>query len=214
MNTSKLQMLQEFPWEDHYPGLVAIADHIIQGKSWNMELIPKGQTAESIVQDVIDKTITGQRNWDPDRGPLLMWLKWVIRSDISHLATSAAHRSEVHSDKFEEEDSEDEAFEAWVYQSSLHNSENESPEDKIINVETETERNEIARAKIEALLEVSNGKPELEAIVFAMIDGNCSSKPQDLAAFLGKPVKIINQNLRTLRRKAANLRIEGNYEGK
>ena len=206
--------MQEFSWADNYPKLIAFADHILQTKSWNMKVIPKGHTAETIVQDAIDKVVNEQRNWEPDRGPLLMYLKWVIRSDISHLAISAANRSEIHSDSYKEEDSEEEAFDAWVYQSSLHNSENNSPEEFVINSENECERNEIARAKIDALLKSADGNPELEAIVFAMIDGNCSSKPQDLAIFLGKPVNNINKDLRTLRRKAIKIRIEDQNEGK
>ena len=31
-------------------------------------MLPKGQTAESIVQDVIAKTFNEERNWDPEKG--------------------------------------------------------------------------------------------------------------------------------------------------
>ena len=57
-------------------------------------------------------------------------------------------------------------------------------------------------------LEASSGKPELEEIVYAIVDGQCDAKPQELSEFLGKPVKEIYQGLRALRRRADNIRME------
>jgi hypothetical protein len=98
LDERKRQLLQEYPWDEAYPKLVAFAEWLIQGKYWNGNVLPKGQTAESIVRDVIAKTFTEERNWDPDRGDLFVWLKWVIRSDISHLARSASNRKDIHLD--------------------------------------------------------------------------------------------------------------------
>ena len=78
----------------------------------------------------------------------------------------------------------------------------------VIDAETEAEKSVAAQQKIDALLEASSGKPELEEIIYAIIDGKCDAKPQELSEFLGKPVKEIYQGLRALRRRAANIRME------
>lgn len=212
MSTEKLQLLRDFPWDENYPKLVAFTDYILQMKSWNNGVIPKGHNAESIVQEAIIKIFSGKRNWEPERGPLLIYIKWVIRSDISHLTKSNTNKLEMHSE-IEDEDCEEEAFITWVDQMSHHDSESNSPEELLVNSEIEVENKEIARAKIDALLMAANGKPDLEEIVYALIDGKCSPKPQDLAQFLNKPIDKINQNLRTLRLKANKIRIEDQDEG-
>lgn len=213
MSTEKLQLLRDFPWDENYPKLVAFTDYILQMKSWNNGIIPKGYNAESIVQEAIIKIFSGKRNWEPERGPLITYLKWVIRSDISHLIKSNTNKLEIHSD-IEDEDCEEVTFEDWVDQLALQNSEANSPEELLANSEIEIENIEIARAKIDALLMAANGNSDLEEIVYAVIDGKCSPKPQDLAQFLNKPINKIYQNLKTLRLKANKIRIEDQDEGK
>jgi DNA-directed RNA polymerase specialized sigma24 family protein len=197
-----------FPWEEHYPRLIAFAEWIIQGKHWNSNKLPKGQTAETIVRDVIAKTFSEERNWDPERGDLLMWLKWVIRSDISHLAESASNRLEVPLNLIGENESRSGGVDSQSHLPPPQKLEVGSPEEVAIATETESEKVMAARLKIDALLEACSGKPELEQIVYAIIDGGCAAKPQELSEFLGKPVNEINQNLRALRRRASKIRIE------
>jgi hypothetical protein len=148
------------------------------------------------------------RNWDPEKGELLMWLKWVIRSEISHLAESAANRTEVHLDQAGENDSLASGLEIRSYQPAPQKLRIGSPEEVVMAMETEAEKVIAARSKIDALLEACSGKPELEDIVYAIIDGQCAAKPQELSEFLGKPVDKIYQNLRALRRRAYKIRIE------
>ncbi len=83
-----------------------------------------------------------------------------------------------------------------------------SPEEIVINAETEEMRIIVAKSKIDALLEASSGHPELEEIVYTILDGKCGPKPRELAQILGKPVEEIYQNLRTLRRKSEKIRSE------
>lgn len=208
MNSKKKQLLTDFPWEDHYPRLVAFADWIIQGKHWNSDLLPKGQTAESIVQAVITKTFSEERNWDPERGDLLIWLKWVIRSEISHLAESASNKVEVHLDPIGEDESLAGDPNFKPYQPRSQKLCSKSSEELVMAAETDAEKVVAARSKIDALLEACSGKPELEKIVYAIVEGKCTAKPQELSNFLGKSVSEINQNLRTLRRRASKIRIE------
>ena len=204
LNEKKRQFLQDYPWDEAYPKLVAFAEWLIQGKHWNGNVLPKGQTAESIVRDVIAKTFTEERNWEPDRGDLFVWLKWVIRSDISHLARSASNRKDIHLDSTTDEGSHwDERGVGSEYPARIRVMTG-SPEEAMVALETEAS----AQLKIDALLEASSGRPELEEIVLAISEGKCSAKPKELAAFLEKPVEEINQHLRALRRRASKIRIE------
>ena len=188
MNARKRELLRDFPWDENYPKLVAFADWLIQGKTWNSNILPKGQTAESIVRDVIAKTFSEERNWDPERGELFPWLKWVIRSEVSHLAESASNRRDV---RLEQSDCDEPEYPSPV-KLQLN-----SPEDGMIATET-----------VDLLLEACNGKAELEDIVYAISGGECAAKPKLLAEYLGRPVQEIYQDLRMLRRRAAKIRIE------
>jgi len=95
VNAYKKQLLLDFPWGECYPKLVAFAEWRIQGMRWNSGVVPMGHTAESIIQEAIAKTFSEERNWKPEEGDLLMWLKYVIKSEISHLAESITNRLEV-----------------------------------------------------------------------------------------------------------------------
>ncbi|MBI3340156.1 MAG: hypothetical protein HY022_08500 [Chloroflexi bacterium] len=208
MNEKKRQLLNDFPWEETYPKLVAFAEWVIQGKNWNSGVLPKGQTAETIVQDVIAKTFSEKRNWDPERGDLLDWLKWVIRSEISHLAESSANKRDIHLDHLNDNDPAVARMEDMVNRESRVRPQANSPEEAMIAVETEDELMASAGLRIDSLLEACSGKPELEEIVYAICYGKCSAKPQDLSKCLGRPIKEINQHLRALRRRASKIRIE------
>lgn len=199
MNARKRELLRDFPWDENYPKLVAFAEWLIQGKRWNSNILPKGQTAESIVRDVIAKTFSEKRNWDPERGELFPWLKWVIRSEVSHLAESASNRRDVRLDQFDCDEPEPQSpVKPRVI----------STEEMIIATESDDEIKASGRSKVDLLLEACNGKPKLEDIVYAIYDGRCSAKPELLSEYLGRPVQEIYQDLRALRRRAANIRIE------
>ena len=187
---------------------MAFAEWVIQGKSWNSNILPKGQTAESIVRDVIAKTFSEDRNWDPERGELLTWLKWVIRSEISHLAESASNRTDVRLDHIGDNGLAIDRIEYEASRQSHIRLQVASPEEAIIVTETEEEMEASARSKVDSLLEACSGRPELEEIVYAISDGKCPAKPQALSEYLGKPVDDIYQHLRALRRRASKIRIE------
>ena len=208
MNANKKQLLVDFPWDEHYLGLIAFTEWLIQGKQWNSDTLPKGQTAEAIVRDVIAKTFSEERNWDPNRGDLLTWLKWVIWSEISHLAELAANKVEIHLDPARENDSPADDPDIQQRRPPPQRLLTDLPEEMVMNAETEVEKIALARFKIDALLEACSGRPELEEIVYAIVEGQCDPKPQKLSEFICKPVNEIYQNLRALRRRANNIRME------
>ncbi len=208
MNAKKKQLLVDFPWEEHYPRLVAYTEWLIQGERWNSDTLPQGQSAESIVRDVIEKTFTEKRNWDPDRGELLMWLKWVIKSEVNHLAESAANRVEVRLDQAGENDRYTDDPDVERRQLSLNQRIIGSPEEMVVDAEIMAEKTAESKEKIDALLGASSSHQDLEDIVYAIIDGNCDAKPQELAEYLHRPVEEVYQNLRALRRRADKIRME------
>lgn len=208
MNEKKKQLLVSFPWGEHFPRLVAFAEWLIQGKQWNAGVLPMGHTAESIVQDVIAKTFSEERTWDPEKGDLLVWLKYVIKSEISHLSESAANKAEGTLDQTDDTDPPIGDPKIDYRQPSSQQLMIGSPEEAVIVAETEGEKISAAQSKIDALLNASSGHPELEEIVYAIVEGNCDPKPKELSEFLGKPVTEINQNLRSLRRRAEKIRME------
>ncbi len=197
MNPKKIELLRNAPWDEIYVKLFAYAEFLIDRLSWNDNRLPKGYTPETIVQDVIAKTFSEDRNWDPDRGELFPWLKWVVKSEISHLVESASHRNETSIDQYEDELSLH-RLERKTSQSIAYN-----PRDTNTEREEETRRN---KERIDALLEACDGRPELEEIVYAICDDECSPKAQDLADHLQRPVKVIYQNLRALRRRADKIK--------
>lgn len=208
MNAKKKQLLVDFPWDEHYPRLVAFTEWVIQGKNWNSESLPKGQTAESIVQDVIEKTFSEKRDWDPERGDLLMWLKWVIKSEISHLAKSVANQAVVQLGYANEDAPSVDGPDIELRQPISRRLVVGSPEEMVMDAETEADKTANGRLKIDSILEACSGHPELDDIVYAIIAGQCDAKPRNLAEFLGRPVEEIYQNLRTLRRRADKIRME------
>lgn len=208
MNAQKKQLLLDFPWGEHYPKLVAFAEWYIQGMQWNSGVLPMGHTAESIVQEVITKTFSEERNWEPKKGDLLKWLKFVIKSEISHLAESITNRVEVPLDPADGNDSKDDGTDFKQLQSSAKEFCVASPEEIVIDAETEEMKIAVAKSKIDALLEASSGHPELEEIVYTILDGKCGPEPRELAQVLGKPVEEIYQNLRSLRRRSKKIRLE------
>ncbi len=123
-----------------------------------------------------------------------MWLKWVIRSDVSHLAKSAANRAEVRLDPASENGSSTGGSDIERRQPSPQRLLIGSPEEVVIDAETEADKTCRARSKIDALLEACSGQPELEEIVYAIVESQCDAKPQKLSEFLGRPVEEIYQN--------------------
>jgi DNA-directed RNA polymerase specialized sigma24 family protein len=147
-----------------------------------------GQSLEDVVQHVIEKTISGERHWDPARGPLLPWLKDQVKGVIDALAKAAVRRHETQAP---EEDNLEEFVEGPGASRSL------SPEAILLEKEAAAQMAERA----DALFQAVNDELELEAVMSAILNG-CEPKPRYLAAELGVSVEDINNRLKRLRRRA------------
>lgn len=166
--------------------------------------LPKGMKLEDVVQQVILKTIDGRRQWDPTKGPLEPWLKDQIKSELSALYKSAAHRRESHSVEVEEgNDGSETLYTRRGRQDARDVPGSPSAEERAI----EREEEEFAAKKIGAIFEQVAGQPELEDILSAIM-GGCEPKPQALSDALGVPITEINNRIKRLRRRAIEVREE------
>jgi len=183
--------LQAVDWGTVGKELLAFAEWRAKNYHWrgsrNM-VLAAGQTLEDVVQQVIEKTVSGERHWDPAKGPLVPWLKDQVKSVIDALANAAVRRHETQST--EGEDVEESVADPGTSRSL-------SPEAILLENEAVAQMAERA----DALFQAVNDDPELEAVVSAILDG-CEPKPRYLAAELGVFVEDINNRLKCLRRRA------------
>lgn len=166
--------------------------------------MPKGNEIEDVVQNIILQTISGERNWDPDKGELLPWLKDQVKSTIDALAKSASNRKETF--LTEETDSGlTDHEEKIALEYDLSNSQDRLSSEKIILArEEDKEVREIAQRKVTALFKSIDSDAELEEILEAVMNG-VEPKPRFLAKNLDIPVEEINNRLKRLRRKAISV---------
>ena len=209
LDSKKKELLRNAPWDDIYPKLVAYALWEAGRYSWRTDTLPKGHTPESIVQEAIEKTFSEDKNWDPERGDLLPWLKWVVKGDINRLYNSASLTKGIYVyglESFEEAD--DVTLDKAEYKNNDYLPDEhiaKSPEDLVSATETEKENSFLTKLKIDALIESCDGRPELEEIVYTITGDKCSSDAQALAQYFGRPVEEIYQQLRALRRRAEKI---------
>jgi DNA-directed RNA polymerase specialized sigma24 family protein len=159
-------------------------------------LLAQGLSAEDIVQRVIEKTLTGQRKWDPNKGELLPWLRDQVNSELDGLVKSAAHRYEMvlESDDSSGGDVRDKIEYRAVEDGILGSVRPPNPENLLI----EGEGSDL----VSALFQAVDGDLELEEVLNAVMDG-CELKPRHLAEMLGVPKQNINNRLKRLRRRVA-----------
>jgi hypothetical protein len=147
-----------------------------------------GQSLEDVVQHVIEKTISGERHWNPARGPLVPWLKDQVKSVIDALANAAVTRHQTQAPEWDR-------IEGFVEGPGA--SPSLSPEAILLEKEAAAQ----AAERADVLFQAVNNELELEAVISAILNG-CEPKPRYLAAELGVSLEDINNRLRRLRHRA------------
>lgn len=204
LNSEVFNQLQQADWGSIAKDLVAFAQWWAERYQWRSggtHLLAKGKTLEDVVQDIMVKTIAGERKWDPARGPLVPWLKDQLKSEIDALAKSAAHTHEVAFPEDEKGEPLTDKIEYPVFEGDVLG--------RVAPVDPETvtiaeEEIAYAKQKADALFDAVDGERDLEEVVDAILDG-CEPKPRYLAETLGVPVQDINNRLRRLRRRATRI---------
>ncbi len=84
------ELLEGQDWDDIIERLTAYANFLVAGLTWLQSragLPPGGKSGEDYAMDAIRKVFdserTGRRKWQPERVSLYVFLKGVVRSDVS-----------------------------------------------------------------------------------------------------------------------------------
>lgn len=139
--------------------------------------LAKGLMPDDVAAQAILSVISGDRTWEPERGPLLPFLKRVVDSLLNHLAESSDNR------RVEGIASSIDGIEAA---------------DRAEDSEDEDQR------RVQMLIETVEDKPELMEVLRAIIDFD-EARPRFIAARIGKPVAHVNNCLKRLRRLALKI---------
>ncbi|MFN8469034.1 MAG: sigma factor [Caldilineaceae bacterium] len=189
--------LEQANWDELSRKVLARAIWVAQNKRWHgrqgnvdatTELVG-GVSCEDVVQELIVKTIRGERKWDPDKVELEPWLYSQVRSLVSHLIESAEH---AHASIYTDEEIESQPNAAVVGSPSARLA--RSSEVTVLRTMDDA-------AAVAAIYDATADDPQLEELVTATLDG-CEPKPQALAEELGTNVQDINNRLKRLRRRA------------
>lgn len=199
-NTSEqlLELLGSHPWEDTIPRLVAHASKKSKRLFWRGIYgghLPEGKEVEDLVNQAIDKIISGQRQWDPDTNPdLFLFLRGIVDSDLNHLAESEENRY-VRSETVSVAGSDCDEEEKEISVITSMPTPNSDPEETLLLREEETRCEEFFWNFYGSL----DGKHLLQKIVECIWDD--VEKPADIAEKLGVPVNDIYNARKQLQRR-------------
>lgn len=175
-----------------------------------------GWTVQDIVQHVIDKACRGKRKWDPDKGELLPWLKWQVKSVTNALAKSRFQKRE--GTLIEPEDDETEMLRDRLERRDAliagrpETVESMNPEAILLEREEQERARELVDRECDLIYQAVSGDPELEAIADAISDGH-GPKRKDIAAALGITPEEVTNRKKRIQRRLAKLQAE-DIEGK
>ncbi len=152
--------------------------------------LPQGKTPEDVAYEAIEKTLSGERNWNPDKNPdILSFLKSVVDSLIYHLVQSTNHK---------------------VVDPLPINPDGGIREDKIPNVPPDQEKYLLAeereRKLAKTILELTTGDSGLEAIMEAIMEGCIKAK--NIAEASNMDVKHVYGLIRKLKLRVLKLDID------
>lgn len=207
MTPETFKQLHSTDWSSVGKRLLAFTLWRIRNYTWSADKssnLTQGTTAQDIVQKVITKTISGERKWNPEEGPLEPWLKDQVKSVVDALYNSAPNLHEISvSSGSSEDDSDDSTLPSQPGIDDFASPPSTNP----ANILLKKESTEWAAQRINALFAAVSGEPELQQVLSAMMDG-CEPKPRYLAEELGVSTIEINNRLKRLRRHALKLEKE------
>jgi hypothetical protein len=192
MQTEALEALQRMDYRMESKRLLVHAIHESRRYLWRRgpgvaplsggreALLARGASPADIVQQAMLLTMNGSRPWNQEKYPdIVNHLRWVIRSLISNLATSADNRQvqELPADPEE-------------------NQRQELPETSILRGSVGPEAADLSSRIQEAI----NDDPQLVEVLDRLQQGG---KPRDVAAIMGLAEKDVYRLTQKLRRRLA-----------
>ena len=177
-----LKKLKESDWSDILPRLVLYAEFKVRRLYWRTKeknTLPDGSTAEDLAQQAIELVFSGDRRWAPDKNPdILLYLKGVVDSLVSHAVKSYEHRYR---------DQYDEDSEHGVSLDDLSDKETVTPYDELLEKDI-----------LKFLYDNSKDDNNLQLIILCLEEG--ISKPKVIAETLKIPVSEVNNCKKKIRR--------------
>src|SRR5687767_8038584 len=207
LDEERVRLLREAEWEPLSELMAARAQQLFNTRYYwrGGGDLPQGNSVEDIVQTVIEKAFSGDRDWNPDKVPLKVWLLKTLESVLSDLFdlqdTKSRHIPIM------EDDGVDtlESVEDRITDNSLAIKASD-PEVSLIEKDSQKRQKHMA----DALL-VEIGDDELLKEIYFEIADTGNRKPQDLAEklteTLGKNVTVteVNNALKRLDRRVRRL---------
>lgn len=193
-----LEFFESQPWEEIIPRLLAHASKKSKRLFWRGVYggpLPEGKDISDLVQQAIEKTLCGQREWDTDAYPdLFSYLKSVVDSELNHLADRWDNKN-IRRDTISVQvgDCGDEEQEVSLIEN--HRSSSPHPEEMYLLREEEDRCEKFFWGFYEYL----EGKPLLQKIVECIWDD--VEKRADIASRLGVPVNEIDNAKKQLQRR-------------
>jgi len=180
-------------------GYAAFRARNLAWRTGSTEALAKGLMPDDIAAQAILSVISGERTWDPERGPLLPFLKCVVDSLLNHLAESSDNRrlerllDDTGGSPRGPTDYRLVSNDLWGTSTA-----------SAIDAEAPSQEDDGADQKTQQLFAVVRGKPELLEVLRAIVDFG-EAKPRHIAARIGKSVNHVNNCLKRLRRLALKL---------
>jgi hypothetical protein len=163
--------------------------------------LPKGNSAEDVALNAIEKVWDGTRDWDPDRYPdLLVHLKWIVRSDIEHLYSSLEHKTTGRIPVLIKEDgTEIELGETGREYPHSFTEKVLTPEEKLISEHNKKSE----QALLAELYDAVKGDEDLEMLLLCFEEG--IDKPEAIAIETNWEIDKVYNLKKKLLRKAAKI---------
>jgi len=159
-------------------------------------------TVDDIVQHVIEKTLCGERRWDPKQGALMPWLKNQVKSvmDAWIKRESGKYEMSFGDDQSENDEPHDLDNAGVMKIENTRDINSLQPETVLLEKEVSVEQSKVINRVFQAM----SGDIELEEL-FDAITETGSTKPSVLADHLKVEINEINNLKKRFNRRLANL---------
>jgi len=203
-----VKQLLRVDWGQTGMKLAAYAAFRSRNLSWRTGsdvALAKGLMPDDIAAQAIVSVIGGERKWEPERGPLLPFLKRVVDSLLNHLALSADNRR---IERLSQNDRSLYGAERIAFQYEGEGPWPRRPAE--FNVTDPSDSESDADERIERLVDAAKVTPELAEVLNAILDFD-EARPRLIALRIGKPVSHVNNCLKRLRRLALKISTDAEH---
>lgn len=197
------QKLSEEEWRNLLSDLMPYTINLVRKMKWRHGIMPKGYTEQDVVQDIITKTLTGERSWDPEEIDLRTFLMGQVRSIVSHLFELKEYKQESHIDS--PEDDLDEMIDTATHSGTEDmNPYSISPGELLLLSEHKEEREYIAKKKIDAILEACGEESDLVEVFeagYELLEEGQDIRIRYLSDYLGISRQEMYNRVKRLKRR-------------